>query len=241
MFKKNYFLLAVIFITNVITSYSLMIYPLNYDKRIDNQNGGAYGEFIIKNPTNQPSRYKINAKSTGKETNISNLVTIYPKVLTVPAQSEEIIKVYVDDSKELKEGEYSFIMGIDPLKLPLFKEVKIGTTSTSISMKMGLDLEVFAYKGDLNKKFEILNEKFYEKNGKKYFSAEVKNSNKRAYELALGLRDSKEQLFPILQPIGRLFKDSISKVELEIPNNAKDIIFYDYNNNKILDQIIKIK
>lgn len=231
-------LFAFIFVINVVPSYALKFYPLNYDKRIDLD--GGYGEFTLVNTSKEPIRYKLEATNTKKITDISKLVTIYPKVLTIEPLEEKSFKVYVKEDSKLKDGEYSFNLEIKPLKSPNLKELKRGTTSQSFEIKQALKLEMFAHVGDLTKPFELSKEKFYEKDGKKKFRSNVKNSTGRGYELAVGFTDSNNVLLPVLYPVGRLFNGNETVIDVEIPQHAKNIIFYDYNNIKVLKQTIKI-
>ncbi|WP_047384212.1 hypothetical protein, partial [Cetobacterium sp. ZWU0022] len=94
-------LFAFIFIINVVPSYALKFYPLNYDKRIDLD--GGYGEFTLVNTSKEPIRYKLEATNTKKITDISKLVTIYPKVLTIEPLEEKSFKVYVKEDSKLKD------------------------------------------------------------------------------------------------------------------------------------------
>ena len=232
-------LFTFMFVVNVVPSYALKFYPLGYDKRIDK--GDGYGEFTIVNTSKEPMRWKINVSNTGEDTDISRLVTIYPKVLTIEPLSEKSFKVYVKEDSSLKEGEYSFNLNVNPLKSPNVQKLKSGKTNQTFEMKQALELEMFAYVGDLNKPFELSKQEFYEVNGKKKFRSHVKNNNKRGYELAVGFTDKNNVLLPDLYPISRLFDGVEIKIDVEIPNHAKNIIFYDYNNIKVLDQVIKIK
>lgn len=227
------------FALNVIPSYALKFHPLNYDKRIDLD--GGYGEFTITNTSKDPMRWKISALNTKKVTDISRLVTIYPNILTVEPLSEKSFKVYVKEDSSLKEGEYSFLLDITPLKTPNPQKLKKGSTNQSLEVKQGLCLEVFAYVGDLNKPFELSKQEFYELNGKRKFKTYIKNNNKRGYELAVGFTDKNNVLLPTLHPIGRLFDGVKTKIDVEIPEHAKNIVFYDYSNFKVLNQSIKIK
>lgn len=228
-----------IFIVNVIPSYALKFYPLNYDKRIDK--GDGYGEFTIVNTSKEPMRWKIGVTNTDKSNDISRLVTIYPKILTIEPLEEKSFKVYVKEDSKLKNGEYSFNLNINPLKSPNIQKLKLGKTNQTFEIKQALELEMFAYVGDLNKSFELSKQEFYELNGKKKFRSQIKNNNKRGYELAVGFTDKNNVLLPILYPIGRLFDGVQTKIDVEIPEQAKNIVFYDYNNMNTLNQFIKIK
>lgn len=220
-----------------IPSYSLKLRPIGFDKRIDN--GEGYQEFTVTNTTNEIMRYKVVIKDTGKEKDISDLISVYPKVFTVEPQSEKIFKVYVEE-KELPEGEYNFILGIHPVKMPNLKEVGEGRTAGTVAMKMAMEVEMMGYSGDLKEEFNILNSKFYEKNGDTYYKAEIENKIGRGYELAIGFTDKMNNLMEV-EPLGRLFHGNKTIIDVKIPKMARYLVFYDYNNYKVVCQKIKIK
>ena len=236
---KKYFgkilLILSIFIISL-PVYALKLRPIGFDK---NLNTGGFQEYTLTNTSKEIVRYKIEIKNTGKPTDISKYVTVYPKVLTVEPLTEANFKVYVEET-EMPKGEYSFILGIKPIKMPKINDTKKGKTDSAISMRTALEVEVFAYAGDIEEKFEVLSTNFYKKNGEKYFEGRIKNNIGRGYELATAFVDSKETILD-LEPEGRLFNGSTAKIQVKIPKNTKYIMFYDYNNNKLLEQKIKIK
>ena len=233
--KKN-FLKFIFLIILSLPSYSFKFSPLGFDK---NLNEGGIQEFRIENTSKEIIRYKIEAKNTGKPTDISHLVTIYPKVITVEPLSEATFKVYVDET-DYPTGEYSFMLGIKPIKMPKIEKAKSGKTKPSLAMKTALDIEVFAYAGDIKNEFEIKDSQFYSRNGEKYWRAKIINNTGRGYELATGFMDKNDMIID-LQNKGRLFNGNEVSVDIKIPKGAKNIIFWDHNNIKTVCQKIKIK
>ena len=62
-------------------SFAFEFSPMGFDKRLDT--GEGYGEFQYTNSTLDVQRYKISILDNGKENNISQYVSVYPKILTV--------------------------------------------------------------------------------------------------------------------------------------------------------------
>ena len=101
---KKYFgkilLILSIFIMSL-PAYALKLRPIGFDKSLDT---GGFQEYTLTNTSKEIVRYKIEVKNTGKPTDISNYVTVYPKVLTVEPLTEATFKVYVEET-EMPKGE----------------------------------------------------------------------------------------------------------------------------------------
>lgn len=231
--KKGIFSLLVLL---SLPAYAFRFSPLGFDKSLTE---GGMQEFKISNTGKEIVRYKIEAKDTGKPTDISHLVAIYPKVITVEPLSEASFKVYVEES-DYPAGEYSFILGIKPIKMPKIREVGKGKTKSTLAMKTALDVEVFAYAGEIKDKFDIENSQFYTKNGEKYWKANIKNNTGRGYELATGFTDKNDMIID-LHNEGRLFNGNEASINVKIPKGSKYIIFWDHNNIKPVCQKIKVQ
>lgn len=83
-------------------SFAFEFSPMGFDKRLDT--GEGYGEFQYTNSTLDVQRYKISILDNGKENNISQYVSVYPKILTVKPKSVGVIKIYVQTPPTLKKG-----------------------------------------------------------------------------------------------------------------------------------------
>lgn len=236
---KKYFgkilLILSIFIISL-PSYALKLRPIGFDKNLDT---GGFEEYTLTNTSKDIVRYKIEIKDTGKPTDISKYVTVYPKVLTVEPLTEGKFKVYVEEV-EMPKGEYSFLLGIKPIKMPELEETKKGKTDSAVSMRTALEIEVFAHAGEIEEKFEVLSSNFYKENGDKYFEGRIKNNTGRGFELATAFVDRRGTILN-LEPEGRLFNENTTKIKVKVPKNTRYIMFYDYNNNKLLEQKIKVK
>lgn len=232
------YLLFCIFVCLTCYSYAFTFSPLNFDKRIDSDE--AYQEFFIKNDSNKTLKYQIQVFSNNKENDISKYITVYPKVITIEPKTRGSFKVFVDDSKEITDGQKGFMINIRNLKLPNINSVGKNESNSSVGFKMALNLEMFAYKGEVGTEFNLLENQFYKKNGKKYWKGNIENKNGRGYEIAIGFLDRMEYLYGV-QNLGRLFNNSTAKIDVEIPEGAKYIVFWDNNNYCLVGQKIKIK
>lgn len=241
--KKKLSLIVFLFLILNLALYSFDFGPLGFDKRIDN--GAGYGEFSLRNHDNHPVRYKIKIIDSGKKNNISKYVSVYPKVVTIPAQGEKMFKVFVDPPKNIKNGEYDFIIAMNCVGVPFLGDGKIVRPKPELTMEAAVDLEMFCYAGPVKKYFEIKNSKFYSKLNKdgkreKYYKAEVINDTGRGYEIGVGFYDVNNTLMDV-KSRGRFSNGGEMNVNILIPSQAKKIVFYDYNNTVVVGQQIKIK
>ena len=88
--KKIKYLLFILLVILSTASYAMKLRPIGFDKRIDEGNG--FQEFTVTNTSSEIMRFKAFVKSTGKDTDISKLISIYPKVFTVEPLSEKHLK-----------------------------------------------------------------------------------------------------------------------------------------------------
>ncbi|MGX6592627.1 hypothetical protein [Cetobacterium ceti] len=241
--KIRLHILSVLFIFLSFISYGFDFGPMGFDKRIDD--GSGYGEFSLRNHENHPIRYKISILDSGKKNNISKYASVYPKILTIPAQGEKFFKVYVDPKENIKPGEYSFIIGMKSVGIPFLGKGEIKNSKPEVTMQAGVNVEMSCYAGNIKNYFDIKNPQFYkkiEKNGmkKKYFKGKILNNTGRGYEIGVGFYDANNTLMEV-KAKGRLSNKSSMDVNILIPNQAKKIVFYDYNNQIVVGQQITIK
>lgn len=222
-----------------INLYGFTFSPLNFDKRVDSD--GAFQEFFIRNDSKKTMKYQINALSNEKENDISQYIKIYPKVITVDPLSNGSFKVFAEDDVDIPKGELGFMLDIKSLKVPDLQNVGEKENNSSVEFKLNLNLEMFAYKGEVGNEFIITEDEFYRtEEGEKRWKATIKNENGRGYELAIGFLDRMEYIYG-LENISRLFNGNATKVDVKIPKEAKYIIFWDHNNMTTVGQKIKIK
>lgn len=235
-FKRLLFL--ILFLGLTIPAYCFRFSPMNFDKRIDGDD--SYQEFTIKNDSKKNIKYQIRVFSTGKENDVSKFVKIYPKVISVDPLSEGKFKVFLENDESIKNGEHGFMIGIKSIKMPELNDTKPTVADPALEFKIGVNLEMFAYKGDVKEEFTLTNNKFYkDKEGKKYWQGTIKNDTGRGYELAVGFKDRMEAVFG-LESKGRLFNGKTADLKVQIPKGAKKIIFWDWNNNSVVCQEIEI-
>ena len=223
-----------------ISSYSMLLHPIGYDKVIDKDEGVAYGEFYLKNTSKELGRFKIEIKPTGKENDISKHISVYPNLLAIDGLTEESFKVYVEDDGTIKDGENNFILSIRTVSVPNLEKLDEKTKQT-MAFQVAMNVEMFSYKGEYNKPLTVVKSNFIEKDGKKYWDSTIKNETGKGIEIGIGFVDKANTLIDV-KTKGRLFDGATTKVYEEIPKGTKDIVFYDYNNYKILGtQKIKVK
>lgn len=237
-FSMKKYLIFCMFICFACCSYAFSFRPLNFDKRIDSNN--SFQEFFIKNDSNEPVKYQLQVFSNGRENDVSKYVKIYPKVITIDPKESGSFKVFLEDSDEITNGQKGFMLNIRSLKLPDLENVGGNKSNSTLGFKISLNLEMFAYKGEVGEEFEILESEFYSKNGEDYWRGHIGNKNGRGYEIAVGFLDRMEYLYEV-KNLGRLFNNSSAKIDIKIPKGAKYIVFWDNNNYCLVGQKIKIK
>lgn len=231
--------LGLLFVIFSINSFSFGFKPLNFDKRIDSNN--SYQEFFIRNDSNKLLKYQIIPYSTEKENDISKYVKVYPRVLNVNPMSTGSFKVFVEDRKKITDGEKSFMLEVKSLKVPNLNQLKQHETNSSVDFKVSLNLEMYAYKGDVGEEFTLEEQSFYKaEDGKKHWKALIKNDTGRGYEIGVAFLDRANSIFG-LENLGRLFNHSTAKVDIEIPKEAKYLVFWDNNNQNMVGQRLEIK
>ena len=238
MINLKKLLISILLLATSIPAYCFRFSPLNFDKKIDSDD--SYQEFVIKNDSKQNIKYQVRIFSTGKDNDVSKFVKIYPKVMSIDALGEGKFKVFLEDDESIKPGEHSFMLGIKTLKMPKINPLDPKVADPALEFKIGVNLEMFAYKGDVKEEFILTNSKFYkDKEGKKHWQGTIKNDTGRGYELAIGFKDRMEAVFG-LESKGRLFNGKSTDLNVEIPKGAKKIIFWDWNNNSVVCQEIEI-
>lgn len=238
--KRN-IILFVIFLS--VCGYAFEFGPLGFDKRIDT--GEGYGEFIYTNSSDEVVRYKINIFSTGKENDISKYVSVYPKILTIKPQSTGKVKVFVEAPPLLKKGIYSFMMGSENVSVPFLQKNQKGKIAPAVSLKTSVGLEMQAYVGEVGNNFEIFGEKIIARKDEKgkstnFFVAKLKNKTGRGYEIGIGFVDSVNSLIEV-ESKGRLNNNGELDIDIRIPELAKELVFYDYNNQVFVGQKLSLK
>ena len=226
-----------------IAAFGFEFGPLGFDKRIDT--GEGYGEFTYTNSSDEVIRYKINIFSTGKENDISNYVSVYPKILTIKPQSVGKVKVFIEAPPILKNGIYSFMMGSENVSVPFLQKNQKGRIAPAVSLKTSIGLEMQAYVGEIKENFEIFNEKIIAKKNedgklKSYYTAKLKNRTGRGYEIGIGFVDSVNSLINV-ESKGRINNNGEMDIDIQIPELAKELVFYDYNNQVFVGQKIILK
>lgn len=238
MINLKKLLISILLLATSIPAYCFRFSPLNFDKKIDSDD--SYQEFVIKNDSKQNVKYQVRIFSTGKDNDVSKFVKIYPKVMSIDALGEGKFKVFLEDDESIKPGEHSFMLGIKTLKMPKINPLDPKVADPALDFKIGMDLEMFAYKGETKKEFTLTESKFYKDDkGEKCWKGSIKNDTGRGYEIAVGFKDRMDAVFG-LESQGRLFNNKSADINVKIPKGAKKVIFWDWNNNCVVGQELKI-
>lgn len=183
MLKKIF--LACFFTIGMFTNtFGFHISSEDFDQRIDT---GGYKEFIFKNNTEQPIRYKFEIKEGNTDKDMSKWVTLYPKVMNIPPMQERVLKMHAQSPVGVKPGEYSFNLVTVPLVIPTIKEEAgkiVGNSTVSFVPIIGMKGYVGDAKFDEN--LLLTNNKFtINENKKVVYSATIENKSFAGIEVGL--------------------------------------------------------
>lgn len=155
-------------LSNLVFSYGIQ--PMYFEKDISS--GRGYSEtFIINTNKMARGRYKIGiGKSSDSKEDISSFVEIYPKVLNIMPDSKGLVKIFVNLPQELKKDEYSFMLQVTPITIPVINENNKEIT-VNMNMKLSMNVEMYGHYGEatqeeINEGIKLENYEIYEKNGK---------------------------------------------------------------------------
>lgn len=157
-----------ILLSNLAFSYGIQ--PMYFEKDISS--GRGYSEISIININKMArGRYKIGiGKGSDSKEDISSFVEIYPKVLNIMPDSKGLLKIFVNLPQELKKDEYSFMLQVTPITIPVINENNKEITA-NMSMKLAMNVEMYGHYGEatqeeINEGIKLENYEIYEKNGK---------------------------------------------------------------------------
>lgn len=230
-------------------TFSYGIQPMYFEKDISS--GRGYSEISILNTNKrQRGRYKISiGESSDPKEDISSFVEIYPKVLNVMPESKGLLKVFVNLPKELKKDEYSFMLQVIPITIPVVnggnKDI-----SASMNMKLAMNVEMYGHYGEANqeeieKGIRLENYKIYEKDGKVYLKGTLINDlwygivPSIRVESEKGARIESKEVVRLKKNGGKIDFNYVLK-NFDKKNEVARIIIYDLINYKPLKEF-KIK
>ena len=227
-------LLSVMFL--LISSFSYCFTSINptiFDKRIDD--GGAIKEYYVSNPTNSEIGYRIYVEPSDGPNDMSKWIEYYPTSLKLKAGETKKIKIFVESPKDVKKGEYTAILGVKEIAIPM----SLKSENAGVSIYTDLKLEIAGFVGDLKPEIKI-SELNVENNRIKF---SIKNIGKIRTKVEAYLEsDGNEPLylesFRLLQNKSKYFEN-----KLDLKKYKKDVklVIYDLENNKLYEQQIKNK
>ncbi|MGL5413963.1 MAG: hypothetical protein ACRDAH_14955 [Cetobacterium sp.] len=193
------------------------IYPLSLDKRIDGM--GAIRNFTLTNTTNKTVKYMIDIEKT-PENDMSSWTEIYPKTLSLKPGAKGEIKMYIRSPKEAKMGEYSTILNIKELEVPIERKVR-----KKVNVFTNLKIKLYGYVGKLDSSISLIDFKVNKNDFK--LSGTIKNESLRRVSLEVVIADFKEKN-PVLLAEFKLKKGEemdLSTLNILLKRNNKEIDF----------------
>lgn len=160
------------------------IYPLSFDQRIDGM--GGIRDFTLTNTTNKTVKYMVNVeKSTSND--MSSWTEVYPKTLTLKPGGKGEIKMYVRSPKNAQLGEYSAVLNIKELEVPVEKKER-----KKVNVFTNLKITLYGYIGKLDSSISLKSFKIVKTKKSLKLNGIVKNESLRRVNLEVVLSNLKE-------------------------------------------------
>ena len=223
-------LLSLFVVINSLSYSFTNINPTIFDKRIDD--GGATQEFYISNPTSSEIGYRIYKEQSDSGKDMSSWIEVYPTSLKLKSGETKKIKIFVEASEKSEKGEYTAILGVKEVAVPMSTKESAG-----VAIYTDLKLEIAGFVGDLKPDLKIKNLKI--KDSKLKFS--IKNvgdirTKVEAYIETKGKEPLYLDSFRLLQNKEKEFETNI---DLNKYKKETKLVIYDLKNNKLLEKEIK--
>ncbi|MGL5312838.1 MAG: hypothetical protein ACRC92_06295 [Peptostreptococcaceae bacterium] len=232
-------LIMTLLLCSGIKAYAVNMRPITFDKRIDNEDG--YSEIIFENTNNKPIRYKISISSPSNgEKDMSEWVTVSPKILTIPAYDKRPLKIFAKSPAKTAPGEYAFTLKVDTVIIPTISKTEDNTVKGNATVAFTPIVTMRGYVGNpkFNENFNLENLKLDKDKG--VLTAKIVNNSYIGKELAMSYVGSNEFILGGAR-IGRvsagLNKDITLELGKSIRDNIKEIKIYDI---KELEEIKRI-
>ncbi|MGL5932972.1 MAG: FixG Ig-like domain-containing protein [Cetobacterium sp.] len=183
MLKKTFMLFF--FLCSITFSY-INIFPVNFNKRIDLNDGVV--EYSLYNKTEKTVRYRISLVDSDKNS-MAKWGEIYPTTLSLKPGEEKTIKLYIKAPKNAKKGEYSAFLNIKEMEFPNLE--KNASRKNTVNILTNLTMEILGYVGDVEPKLDIRNLKVAKDKTKLSFDGNIKNIGERSGDYNIFLSDSR--------------------------------------------------
>lgn len=235
--KKLYvkiFGLSMLYLLVFFNTLAFRIDDINFDQRIDDSS--SYKEYKIFNDGMNKVRYKVVISSPNEEIDLSKILMVYPKIVTVDPKSYASFKIFGNSKAKLEKKEYSFDLNLVPIVVPtLQKNEEKKTVRGNAGVIISQTIAMIGYGGkiDFSKDINIGNIEFKKEKNRLKVEMEIENDSHSAIELAVKFYNkSKTKLDTGL--IGRVGGLKKKKVEIFLENfdkeeDIKTVILYNTN------------
>ena len=215
-----------------LSAFGFKIDDITFDQSLNS----GYREYKVYNDSNKKIRYKVNV-SNGKneKVDVSKMVKVYPKVLSIEPRSFAILKVFGNSKEKLEKREYVFNLGFTPVIVPTIKKDKDkDKISGSTFIRLAPQIEMAGYGGniDWSKSFEVKGLDLKKSSDEKSLEGTITVENKAYSGLSVGIKLYDEHMNTMDSvSLGRVAKEKVSTIKIKINNfknvkEIKKIVFY---------------
>lgn len=142
-------IIFIIFILVNSLSYSFELQGIDFNQRIDGNEGG-YREFTLVNRYKEKQRYRINILKGEKEQDGSKYINVYPKIVTIDPQDKATFKIFAKAPSTIEKGLYTFQLQFIPIGIPKLAKSKDKMVSGISSVDLAPVIEMSGYVGEIN-------------------------------------------------------------------------------------------
>lgn len=208
------FLYLLIFFKTV----ALRIDDINFDKQIDNSN--SYKEFSIYNDSGVKIRYKITISSLDENIDLSKILTVYPKIITIEPKLYANFKIFGNSKAKIEKKEYLFKVNLTPIIIPTLQKNNLEKTiRNSSGVILSPSIKMSGYAGDINFSKDINLSCIELKKEKKGVRAKIliENNSYTGLELAMKFYNKNESKLDTVL-VGRVNKFERKNIEILLEN-----------------------
>lgn len=141
--------MIIFFLVNCLAFSYINIYPLEFDQRIDKM--GGIKDFVLTNTTKNILKYRFDIiGDDSSDLDMSEWTEIYPRSVILEPGHSKSIKMYIRAPKNTETGEYSTVLSIRELELPINSQ-----NDKKINVYTNLKIKLYGYVGALNTDIEL--------------------------------------------------------------------------------------
>ena len=211
---------------------ALEITPVSFGQKIDYSDGG-YKEYTLTNDSPERVRYKVNFFGE----NIDKFDTkVYPEVFILEPFEKRKFKMLIKQKEDMPTGEYKFLVGFTPIKVPTITKEKSNEIGLNASLGIALAIEMYGYVGELgNPKTDVKFSNFEFDKSKKELRFDLDNKLERSIKISLVAYKSfreKEEFTDYIR-VGKNKKINI-KVPLKELDEVKSVKIFNSETEELL-------